>query len=36
MKVVLSSFIVLLFASAAQAVPITFKTVLSGANESLR
>ena len=34
MKVVLSSFIVLLFASAAQAVPITFKTVLSGANEN--
>jgi hypothetical protein len=34
MKVVLSSFIVLLFASAAQAVPITYTTVLSGANEN--
>ena len=34
MKVLLSSFIVLLFASAAQATPITYKAVLSGANEN--
>ena len=34
MKVVMSALMVLVFATAAQAVPITYKVVLSGANEN--